>query len=367
VGRPAEYIPGRIFVQDSGQEIDPDTTIAAVLESLGGDGHMRDMINGATLFLRIQLWASPAKGIPTLSAQGSEDAIVAPKNIKQAKIYTVLLKEADDYGSALVCIRTPAPSPPDYKGYAWDEVKKGIDFSDLSQDLDKMIVDATLSVLSNNFAALVDIFLHYAHEHKEILELSGQTRVAKKKADAKAPVEEAPKPQVQVMTHVGMAKMAQVCGLSSAQCSMLDLQRASLRPKLFVPEDHARPHALAYFNFEYQFPDFLEALVRIADLKNYALMAVCDRVNRLLHTQILPLGGAPVTTDFLSTVLEKPYPCFEKHKDALQKWYLRTSKFEKTCGARSVSLSKFIKMLDLSEQLTSDLNPAAVCNAWGQV
>ena len=62
-----------------------------------------------------------------------------------------------------------------------------------------MIVDATLSVLSNNFAALVDIFLHYAHEHKEILDLSGQTRV-KKKADPKAPVDqEAPKPQVQVM------------------------------------------------------------------------------------------------------------------------------------------------------------------------
>jgi hypothetical protein len=39
---------------------------------------------------------------------------------------------------------------------------------------------------------------------------------------------------------------------------------------------------------------------------------------------------------------------------------------KKTVGARSVSLSRFIKMLDLSEQLTSDLNPAAVCNAWSE-
>ena len=107
-----------------------------MLESVGGDGHVRDLMikDGAhALCLRIQLWATPAKGIPTLSAQGSEDAIVAPKNIKQAKLFTVLPKAADDLGSAIVCIRTPAPSPPDYKGYAWDQVKKMLDFSDLSQ------------------------------------------------------------------------------------------------------------------------------------------------------------------------------------------------------------------------------------------
>ena len=41
------------------------------------------------------------------------------------------------------------------------------------QDADHMIVAATFNVLSNNFAALIDIFLHYSHEHKDVLDLSG--------------------------------------------------------------------------------------------------------------------------------------------------------------------------------------------------
>jgi len=41
-----------------------------------------------------------------------------------------------------------------------------IDIGDIAGNADEMIVKATFNVLSNNFEALVDIFLLYGHEHQ---------------------------------------------------------------------------------------------------------------------------------------------------------------------------------------------------------
>jgi len=46
----------------------------------------------------------------------------------------------------------------------------------LTQDADEMIVNATFNVLSNNFEALVDIFLLYGHEHQASARQSARAR-----------------------------------------------------------------------------------------------------------------------------------------------------------------------------------------------
>ena len=113
VGRPKEYIPGRIFLKDSDKEVDPDSTISSLVLQTSGD-------DDSPVPLRIQLWATPAKGIPALAAKGSEDAVVPPKHSKLAVRYTILPPEKD---TGLVVIRTPAPSPPERNGFNWDDVK----------------------------------------------------------------------------------------------------------------------------------------------------------------------------------------------------------------------------------------------------
>lgn len=93
VGRPKEYIPGRIFLYDSNTEVDPDSTIATLVQSLSAGGE-----DSTPVALKIQLWATPAKGIPPLAAKGGEDAIIPPKHSHLAVRYTVLPSEGDGTG-----------------------------------------------------------------------------------------------------------------------------------------------------------------------------------------------------------------------------------------------------------------------------
>jgi hypothetical protein len=66
VGRPKEYIPGRIFL-DSGQEVDPDSTLSSLAYQLQ-EQVSEDTGEPMLLRIRVQLWATPASGLPTLSA-----------------------------------------------------------------------------------------------------------------------------------------------------------------------------------------------------------------------------------------------------------------------------------------------------------
>jgi len=193
--------------------------------------------------------------------------------------------------------------------------------------------------------------------------LSGQAGRKKKKEEAD---EEEPHNEI-IMTHIGMEKFARACMLTSAKCPMFDVQRASVRPAVLEPADDASPFMLRLYDFEYRFPDFLEALVRIAHLKNFGLPALCDRVNRLMHTIVLPLAGgedqAQMISPGMATALEKPYPCLQKHKEGLWKWYHARCDPYKPVGARTVTLADFIDALSKAE-LTVD--PSAVVEAWSQ-
>ena len=122
---------------------------------------------------------------------------------------------------------------------------------------------------------------------QETLDLSGQAARKKKKEEAEE--EEAPKEII--LTHIGMEKFARACMLTDQKCSMFDVQRASVRASVLEPADDALPFMLRLYGFEYRFSDFLEALIRIAYFKNFGLPALCDRVNRLMHTIILPMAG----------------------------------------------------------------------------
>ena len=90
--------------------------------------------------------------------------------------------------------------------------------------------------------------------------MSGQAGRKKKKEEAD---EEEPHNEI-IMTHIGMEKFARACMLTSAKCPMFDVQRASVRPAVLEPADDASPFMLRLYDFEYRFPDFLEALVRYA-------------------------------------------------------------------------------------------------------
>ena len=199
---------------------------------------------------------------------------------------------------------------------------------------------------------------------QETLDLSGQAGRNKKK---KEETEEDELRNEIIMTHIGMEKFSRACMLTSPKCPMFDIQRASVRPSVLEPADEAAPFMLRLYDFEYRFPDFLEALVRIAHFKNFGLPALCDRVNRLMHTIVLPLAGGEDQAQIspgMATALEKPYPCLQKHKEGLWKWYHARCDPHKPVGARTVTLAGFIDALSKTEQLTVDI--PAVVEAWRQ-
>lgn len=172
-----------------------------------------------------------------------------------------------------------------------------------------------------------------------------------------------------VMTHIGMEKFARACMLTSTSCSMFDVQRASVRASVLEPEQDAASHMLKLYGFEYEFSDFLEALIRIAYLKNFGLPALCDRVNRLMHTIVLPLAGGEdpaQMSEGMIKAMEKPYPALQKHKEGLWKWYHSHCDPNKPVGARTVCLVDLLEALGKSEQLTAELDSAAVVEAWRQ-
>ena len=375
VGRPKEFIPGRIFLHDSGQEIDPDSVLVSVAGSEGVDTTRYEREEETAdsfvdLRLRIQLLCSPSTGLPSLAAAGSQDAVVGPKHCDLAVKYK-LLPPAEDGGVGLTAVMTPAPSLPTCHGYNWEEVRREIDFSDLPHGGDDLIVAATYNVLYNAFATLVDVFLFYAHEHQQVLDLSAQQRVRKKVVEEELEVAHKEK----IITHLGFAKFARACGLTGPGCSLFEVQRVSVNPEQMLPEKPPEGQlegipvdkfALRLFSFEYRLCAFLEALVRIAYFKHFSLGALCDRLNRLVHTQILCRAGGEDERgkDLMYGVLEKPYPCLAKYKPQLQKWYFKFLDPEKPAGARSVNLSEFVKALKQSDQLGATLTPAAVAEAW---
>jgi hypothetical protein len=84
-----------------------------------------------------------------------------------------------------------------------------IDISDISKGIDKMTLDATKNVLMNNFASLVDIFLHYARPKQTSgLEAEGADLAISMKS---------------------MATFVRTCRLSSEHCSFFEIQRACVR------------------------------------------------------------------------------------------------------------------------------------------
>ena len=308
VGRPKEFIPGRIFLHDSGQEIDPDSVLVSVAGSEGVDTTRYEREEETAdsfvdLRLRIQLLCTPSTGLPSLAAAGSQDAVVGPKHCDLAVKYK-LLPPAEDGGLGLTAVMTPAPSLPTCHGYNWEEVRREIDFSDLPHGGDDLIVSATYNVLYNAFATLVDVFLFYAHEHQQVLDLSAQQRVRKKVVEEELEVAHKEK----IITHLGFAKFARACGLTGPGCSLFEVQRVSVNPEQMLPEKPPEGQlegipvdkfALRLFSFEYRLCAFLEALVRIAYFKHFSLGALCDRLNRLVHTQI---RGSPAALQTAASI-----------------------------------------------------------------
>ena len=91
---------------------------------------------------------------------------------------------------------------------------------------DDLIVAATYNVLYNAFATLVDVFLFYAHEHQQVLDLSAQQRVRKKVVEEELEVAHKEK----IITHLGFAKFDRACGLTGPGCSLFEVQRVSVNP-----------------------------------------------------------------------------------------------------------------------------------------
>ena len=129
--------------------MDPEATLQSLVETSGTPDQ--------ELAFVVELRDKPAPGMPSLAAIGSEDSVIPPKNAKAAVSYQVSRGP-----NGRIVRRTPAPTPPPQGGYDFNELHAGIDVSDLTAHSDFMQVTALRNVLSNNFSALISIFLHYA-------------------------------------------------------------------------------------------------------------------------------------------------------------------------------------------------------------
>ena len=255
VGRPKEYIPGRVFSYPHGEELDGEATISSLHEA-EEDEH-------GELAFAVELTDTPAKGLPSLAAKGSEDSVIPPKNSKAAISYQVSRES-----KGFVVRRTPAPMPEEHNGFDFVEVMNGVDFSDLVAGVDPMVIAATRNVLSNSFAALVDIFLHYARDR---------------------PVPNQPEETEMVINMMSLSTFVRTCRLSSEACSFFEIQRAVVRPDVLDPQPQDEEEFPArLYDAGFSLAGFFEALVRLAHLKNYGLSAICDQLNKLIHTQASP-------------------------------------------------------------------------------
>uniref|UniRef100_A0A7S0Z2A6 Uncharacterized protein n=1 Tax=Hemiselmis tepida TaxID=464990 RepID=A0A7S0Z2A6_9CRYP len=331
VGKPKEFIPGRVFYPD-GDEMDTEATIASLVDAAGNK-------DDADLTLVVELREKPSHGLPSLAARGSEDSVVPPKNSKAAASYHV---SRGVRGS--VVKRTPAPMPPDHEGHNFDEVYDQIDISDLSKGSDGMILAAVRNVLMNNFASLVDIFVHYARPRQsQGLESEGSELAVNMKQ---------------------LATFVRTCRLSNENCSFFEIQRACVRPGLLLPQQEEE-WSLGIYDADFRLFEFFEALIRIANLKNFGLSATCDQFNKLVHTQILPYATGDDEDRIREMTQEvKVQAVFFHQRNGLKKFFSRRMKLEKPSGARSISLKEFIECLKASEQADDELTPAAVKEIW---
>jgi len=233
--------------------------------------------------------------------------------------------------------------PEVHEGYNFIDVMNEIDITDIADGADAMVMASIRNVISNNFAALVDIFIYYAVQRP----IPGGDPEALEYA-------------------IGMnslSKFVRTCRLSSETCSFFEIQRAAVRPHLLrAPPDEE--YSLGLYEADFRLPEFLEALIRIASLKGFGLSAICDKVNKLIHTQVLPYATGD-DEDPIRAMIQKPaiQDMFAKRKD-IRKFYFKRTRLEKQTGARSLSLAEFISCLGHSDQLDEELTPAAVKELW---
>ena len=151
------------------------------------------------------------------------------------------------------------------------QVLAEMDISDLCRGLDKMIAAAVTNVLSNSFAALVDIFLHYASPCKV------------------AGVDD-PEEVTLAISMKSMATIVRTCRLCSETCSFFEIQRASVRPALLLPAGD-EDFSLGVYDADYGLPQFFEALVRNAAVTKYWLVALCDQVHPSCVMRAVVMAG----------------------------------------------------------------------------
>ena len=245
VQRPKEFIPGRVFLYPKDYEIDQEATILSLLET--------EVQEDEELVFKVELLETPNHGLPSLAARGSEDAVVPPKNSKAAVSYEVTFDE-----NGRVVRRTPAPLPSPHQDYDFGEVLEKLTLEDITKNCDSMVMKGVRNVLSNNFAPLVDIFLHYATPRQ-------QDGV------------DTPEKVGLAINMKAFAKFVRTCRLSSLECSFFEIQRASVRPALLLPGSEDE-WSLGIYDAEFSIFDFFESLVRIANIKTYGLSALCDQV-----------------------------------------------------------------------------------------
>lgn len=246
VARPLEFIPGRVFSYPEEQELDQEATIISLLDQL-------EVAEDEELAFKVELRDTPGHGLPSLAARGSEDAVVPPKNAEAARSYQVIRGE-----NGRIVTRMPAPLPDPHQGYNLTQLMGNLQIDDIAKDSDSMVIAAVRNILSNSFAQLVDIFLHYASPKQE-----GGV--------------ESPEANELAINMKAFAKFVRTCRLSSESCSFFEIQRASVRPNLLAPVGD-EDWSLGIYDADFGLYEFFEALVRIAHIKNYGLSALCDQV-----------------------------------------------------------------------------------------
>mmetsp|Transcript_44615 Transcript_44615/g.140808 ORF Transcript_44615/g.140808 Transcript_44615/m.140808 type:complete len:450 (-) Transcript_44615:779-2128(-) len=332
VQRPKEFIPGRVFLYPSEQELDPEATILSLVE---GEPESEEVV----ISVLVELRSKPAPGLPSLAAHGSEDNVVPPKSSKSALNYKM---EFDERGRVVTMMPAPLPGP--RQGYDFMECYEKINISDIKGDSDNKILTAMKHVLSNNFNTILDIFLHYATPTQ--------------------PTEEEEEVEL-VITMSSMALFARTCHLTSDSCSFLQIQLSSVQPDLIYPVEEE--WNLGIFDARYNFPGFMEALARIAHLKKFGMFAICDQLNKLLHTQILPYATGD-DVDSTRELLQRPSVknILFNQRSGIRKFYHKRLNLENdvSTNARSMTLYAYIAALRAADQLDEELTPQSVKEIW---
>jgi len=241
---------------------------------------------------------------------------------------------------------TGLPDPLPHQGYAYTTMWREMKLGDVFEKRDGLQVRTLDTLLKKHFGTLVDIFMHYVTKGDKTQVQGGEIR------------------------HKGlpMRKMmlfVRTCRISEKDLSFYQIMHQVLKGVPSETSRDERPGARATAtkdegeadpsDSEFSLAQFVEAVCRLARAKFSNLYALCDQVNRLLHTHVLPyaMAGQDEDPNKIRENLHQPntWSNVRAHRTSLWRWYRKS-----IATGTVLTIGQMIDALKKTEQIDADLS-----------